>query len=75
MAGWSYPTRSLPFAFFPLLMASFHAELHLAGTSYRVVRCQYACHQPTDARGRVNAKVRHDLLHLTLDVPDDALLA
>ena len=57
-------------------MASFHAELHLAGTSYRVVRCQYACHQPTDARGRVNAKVRHDLLHLALDVPDDdALLA
>ncbi|WP_345059983.1 type VI secretion system tube protein TssD [Hymenobacter glaciei] len=57
-------------------MASFHAELHLAGTSYRVVRCHYACHQPTDAQGRVNAKVRHDLLHLALDVPDgDALLA
>ena len=57
-------------------MASFHAELHLAGTTYRVVRCQYACHQPTDARGRVSAKVRHDLLHLALDVPDDdALLA
>ena len=57
-------------------MASFHAELHLTGTSYRVVRCQYACHQSTDARGRVNAKVRHDLLHLALDVPDgDALLA
>lgn len=57
-------------------MASFHAELRLAGTSYRVVRCHHACHQPTDARGRVNAKVRHDLLHLALDVPDsDALLA
>ena len=57
-------------------MASFHAELHLAGTSCRVVRCHYACHQSVDARGRVNAKVRHDLLHLTVDVPaDDALLA
>ena len=55
-------------------MPSFYAELHLAGTSYRVVRCQYACHQATDARGRVNAKVRHDLLHLTLDVPDDDVL-
>ena len=57
-------------------MASFHAELRLAGTSYRVVRAHYACAQSTDARGRVNAKVRHELLHLTLDVPDDdALLA
>ena len=57
-------------------MASFHAELHLAGTSYRVVRCHQACHQSVDARGRVNAKVRHDLLHLTVDVSDDdALLA
>ena len=57
-------------------MASFHAELRLAGTSYRVVRAHSACAQSTDARGRVNAKVRHELLHLTLDVPDDdALLA
>lgn len=57
-------------------MASFHAELHLAGATYRVVHCQYACHQATDARGRVRAKVHHDLLALTLDVPlDDALLA
>ncbi|HEX8504554.1 MAG TPA: type VI secretion system tube protein TssD [Hymenobacter sp.] len=57
-------------------MASFYAELHLGGAAYRVVRCRYACHQPTDARGRVQAKVRHDRLELTLDVPDgDALLA
>jgi hypothetical protein len=56
-------------------MASFHAELHLTGTSYRVVRCRYACHQPTDARGRASSKVRHDLLHLALDVPtNDELL-
>lgn len=61
---------------FPLPMPSFYAELKLAGIAYRVVRCQYACHQSTDARGRATAKVRHDLLALTLDVPDDdALLA
>jgi hypothetical protein len=57
-------------------MASFHAELHLAGASYRVVHCYYACYQPTDSRGQVNAKVRHDLLQLTVDVPEtDVLLA
>jgi hypothetical protein len=56
-------------------MASFFAELHLTGNRYRVVHCQYAASQSTDARGRVNAKVRHDLLYLTVDVPDsDALL-
>lgn len=52
-------------------MASFFAELHLAGNRYRVVHCHYGASQSTDARGRVNAKVRHDLLHLTVDVPDD----
>jgi hypothetical protein len=57
-------------------MASFHAELHLGGGTYRVVRCQYACSQDTDARGRASTKVRHHLLELTLDVPtDDTLLA
>ena len=56
-------------------MPSFFAELHLTGNRYRVVRCHYAASQSTDARGRVNAKVRHDLLHLTVDVPDgDELL-
>ncbi len=50
-------------------MASFHAELHLTGNRYRAVRCHYSCSQPTDAHGRVNAKVRHNLLYLTVDVP------
>ena len=37
---------------------------------------EHACHQSTDARGRANAKVRHALLTLSIDVPDDdALLA
>lgn len=57
-------------------MASFYAELHVEGNSYRVVQCSYECHQATDVRGRVQAKVRHTPLELVLDVPDnDALLA
>jgi hypothetical protein len=56
-------------------MPSFFAELHLTGNRHRVVRCHYAASQSTDARGRANAKVRHDLLYLTVDVPDsDELL-
>ncbi|RZK13622.1 MAG: hypothetical protein EOO56_26690 [Hymenobacter sp.] len=57
-------------------MASFYAELLVEGTTYRVVQCSYVCHQATDARGRVQAKVRHAPLELVLDVPDnDQLLA
>jgi hypothetical protein len=57
-------------------MASFYAELQVAGNTYRVVHCHYACHQATDARGRVQAKVRYAPLKLVLDVPtDDGLLA
>ena len=37
-------------------------------------QCQFGFDQATDARGRVVAKVRHGLLHLTLDVPDDGVL-
>jgi hypothetical protein len=57
-------------------MASFYAELQVEGNTYRVVHCSYACHQATDARGRVQAKVRYAPLELVLDVPtDDVLLA
>ena len=57
-------------------MASFYAELLIEGTAYRVVHCSYACHQATDARGRVQARVRQAPLELVLDVPDnDVLLA
>jgi len=38
---------------------------------YRLRQCQFAFTQATDPRGRAAAKVRHGLLHLTLDVPDD----
>lgn len=55
-------------------MSSFYAELHLAGSSYRVVRCSYSCYQPTDSRGRASAKVRHNLLQLILDVPSGDVL-
>jgi len=57
-------------------MASFYAELHVEGGSYRVVHCSYSCHQATDARGRAAAKVRHSPLELVVDVPtDDGLLS
>jgi hypothetical protein len=57
-------------------MASFYAELLVEGNSYRVVHCHYARHQATDARGRVQAKMRYAPLELVLDVPtDDGLLA
>jgi hypothetical protein len=39
-----------------------------------VRQCQFEFAQATDPRGRVQAKVRHGLLHLTLDVPDTDLL-
>ena len=57
-------------------MASFYAELELAGRIYPVRACRFDFRQSTDHRGRVRAKVRHGLVYLTLDVPtDDALLA
>ncbi|WP_375418567.1 type VI secretion system tube protein TssD [uncultured Hymenobacter sp.] len=55
-------------------MASFYAELQVAGHTYPVRRCDYSFTQATDARGRVNAKVRHGLVQLLLDVPDDDFL-
>jgi hypothetical protein len=52
-------------------MSSFYTELVVAGQTYPVRQCQLGFAQATDPRGRVQAKVRHGLLHLTLDVPDD----
>lgn len=53
-------------------MASFYAELQVAGNTYPVRTCTYEFTQATDGRGRVVAKVRHGLVRLTLDVPNDA---
>jgi len=55
-------------------MSSFYAELVVAGHTYPLRQCQFGFTQATDPRGRVQAKVRHGLLHLTLDVPDTDLL-
>lgn len=52
-------------------MASFYAELQVAGATYPVRHCAYEFTQATSERGRVVAKVRHGLVRLTLDVPDD----
>jgi hypothetical protein len=55
-------------------MASFYAELRVAGTTYPVRSCTYGFVQATSERGRVVAKVRHGLVQLTLNVPDDDFL-
>ncbi|HEX8326884.1 MAG TPA: type VI secretion system tube protein TssD [Hymenobacter sp.] len=55
-------------------MASFSAELQVAGQRYPVRHCSYEFTQATGERGRVSAKVRHGLVRLTLDVPHDDVL-
>ncbi|GAB3634636.1 hypothetical protein GCM10027422_02260 [Hymenobacter arcticus] len=57
-------------------MASFIAELRVAGLHYPLVGCTYATSQATSDRGRVHTKVRHEPVQLELDVPEgDDLLA
>lgn len=55
-------------------MASFYAELQVASATYPVRTCSYEFTQATSERGRVIAKVRHNVVLLTLDVPVDDLL-
>jgi hypothetical protein len=55
-------------------MASFYAELQVASATYPVRTCSYEFTQATSERGRVVAKVRHNVVLLTLDVPADDLL-
>ena len=55
-------------------MASFSAELHVAGLVFPVLHCHYGVHQATHQRGRVSTKVRHEPVHLTLAVPEGDLL-
>jgi len=52
-------------------MASFYAELQVTGATYPVQHCAYEFTQATSERGRVIAKVRHGLVRLTLNVPED----
>ena len=56
-------------------MASFSAELQVAGRVYPLLRCDYHAYQDTDGRGRVIARVRHSPLELLLDAPRDSFLA
>lgn len=55
-------------------MASFSAQLQVAGQRYPVRHCSYEFTQATTERGRVGAKVRHGLVRLALDVPDNEVL-
>ena len=56
-------------------MASFSAELRVAGRVYPLLRCEYSTGQGIDSRGRVNTRVRHNPISLLLDVPRDNFLA
>ena len=55
-------------------MASFYAELQVAGHIYPLRSCMYEFTQAVGERGRVVAKVRHGLVQLVLDVPHDEVL-
>lgn len=55
-------------------MASFSAQLLVAGERYSVRQCTYEFTQATDPRGRVMARVRMGLVYLTLDVPTNDVL-
>jgi len=55
-------------------MASFSAELRVAGRVYHLLHCTYSTYQSTDARGRANAKVRHSPVELVLQAPRDNFL-
>jgi hypothetical protein len=55
-------------------MASFSADLYVAGQRFPVVQCTYGTDQATDGRGRVVAKVRYRPVQVVLDVPDNGLL-
>ena len=57
-------------------MASFSAQLRVAGHVFSVLHCSCHTSQATNERGRVSTKVRHHPVELVLDVPDlDVLLA
>jgi hypothetical protein len=55
-------------------MASFSAELHVAGHVFPVTHCHFDVTQATQLRGRVSAKVRYGPVQLVLDVPDGDVL-
>lgn len=56
-------------------MASFSAELRVAGRVYPLLRCDYGAFQSTAHRGRVHTRVRYRPVELLLDAPRDSFLA
>lgn len=55
-------------------MASFSAEMYVAGQVFPIIQCRYEASQAVGSRGRVVARVRRGLVELLLDVPDGDLL-
>ena len=55
-------------------MASFSAELRVAGHAFTLTHCAFGVEQATHQRGRVSTKVRYGPVQLVLDVPDGELL-
>jgi len=55
-------------------MASFYAELQVAGRTYPLRACTYEFTQATGTRGQAVANVRPGLVHLTLNVPEEDTL-
>ena len=55
-------------------MASFSAELRVAGHVFPVLHCHFGVHQATQERGRVSAKARKNLIIIALSVPEGDLL-
>ena len=55
-------------------MASFSAELHVAGQIFPVLSFDYGVHQAIDSRGRVTTKVRSGPVRLRLPMLDGDLL-
>lgn len=55
-------------------MASFFAELHVAGHVFPVTHCHFDVTQATQLRGRVSASVRYGPVQLVLDVPNGDVL-
>ena len=55
-------------------MASFYAELRVAGHRYPLLRCTYSTFQMTDDRGRPASKTRDSPVELTMLAPRDSFL-
>ena len=55
-------------------MASFSAELRVAGHAFALTHCTFGVAQATHQRGRVSTEVRYGPVQLVLDVPAGELL-